>query len=205
MASWPSVISNADLAKMISGELPVTWGFTHPGVGWVSSRFTRSLDALLGAWKYYIPIHLLPLIFARWHLLRKSPLSSLLRVLLSSLRSASMIGGINWFGQLAFWAYVRYFNRYDNGMIITGGIVGCVTGILLEKPARRCEMCIWMLPRTMSCFLNFLKRREQLKIDPKRWYVLVFCVCMAALQYGLENMPETVRYRPVFAKFVGSN
>jgi hypothetical protein len=89
-------------------------------------------------------------------------------------------------------------------MIIISSTFGGISGAMMESPARRCEMSIWMIPRTLDAFVNFLKRRGY-NIDLKKFFVPMFLMAMASMNYGLETESSTVRFKGLFEKYYGIN
>jgi hypothetical protein len=108
------------------------------------------------------------------------------------------------FGQLMFCVNMRLFGSFTMSTIKTGSFLGGVVGAFVETPARRCEMAVWLIPRLIPVFVNFLKKRG-IPINLKKYFIPIFCLAMAIMNYGLETDKSTVRYSSLFGKYFGQN
>ena len=157
------------------------------------------------AYKFYIPIHLLPaLIFKRKKLL-KEPLQIIKNVVKNVLKSSSFISA--YVG--LFWYFICRFKNYrmktDKWNIIYSSTL-CSLVILIEPPHRRTELALYMFPRFLESLFLFAEKYGYVKSIPNG-EVLVFSLAMAIIMYCYQNAPENIKatYLSMFKKYWGTN
>ena len=122
------------------------------------------------------------------------------------MRSVLMLTSICMLGRVYICPKVRFTQTYDQIGIAFFAPAISIFGLLVEKAARRGEMCIWGLTRGLPAIANFFKRRGyDIKLQSR--LVPLFCIANALLTYASLYESDCVRkaYKAVLTRFYGNN
>ena len=78
--------------------------------------------------------------------------------------------------------------------------------VLFEPANRRAELTLYLVPRFLEAFWNFLLRRS-LVINIKNGEVILFSIAMSIICYCYQNEEDCIKptYLGIFKKFWGEN
>lgn len=124
------------------------------------NALSRFLLAFLDAFKLYLPVHALPPLLFSLRRVLASPSSSLLRILVASLRSSAFLAT---FVSSIYAAVCLVRTRLpqisrgrgvsqqglDGGLCVLAGTLACGGSILIESKKRRREMALFVAPRAL--------------------------------------------------------
>ena len=104
---------------------------------------------------------------------------------------------------MCFFKNIRGVNDRFN---VTAAALISPNAILLEPSYRRVELAIFMLPRFLESFWNFLLKRN-LVLNIKHGEVLVFAIAMSILMFSYQNEETNIKstYLSILKKFFGEN
>lgn len=122
-----------------------------------------------------------------------------------------MLSGMVGLGKFADCGYLFVFPKVYRGFSII--LVACVVVLatLIESQAKVSEMSLYVLPRFLDAFWNFLRRRSLVPSVPGG-KVLMFSLATSVLTYCYEKevsviQPENLRgyYTSIMRALLGSN
>ena len=157
------------------------------------------------AYKFYIPIHLLPaLIFKRKKLL-KEPLQIIKSVVKNVVRSSTFISA---YVALFWYLICRFKNirrKTDKWNIIFSSFF-CSFVILIEPAHRRTELALYMFPRFLESLFLFMEKYGYVK-SIANGEVLVFALAMGIIMFCYQNDQTNIKstYLSMFKKYWGTN
>jgi len=167
------------------------------------STCQRFVTVARGTYKYYIPFHLIPFLLFKLKRLRKQPKETIIRALIYYIRSILFMAGFN--------AVLKYFQCFCKNQVGRYTIVGPSLGAFfsawtcfLETESRRTEICLFILPRFLETFWNYLKHR---KYVGSVWggENLLFGLAMGTMAYYYHKRKDALKetYIGVFKRFFG--
>ena len=159
-------------------------------------------------YKFYVPIHVLPVLIWKRNRLTREPLKILKNCIKNILQSCLFIStyvALLWYFMCKFrnWRYTT-----DKWNVIYAAII-CNLGLLWEPAGRRTELALYMFPRLLeSCYL-FLDRAGYLKWITKMadGEVIVFSIALGMIMYFYQNEERNIRstYLNMFKSYWGKN
>ena len=157
------------------------------------------------AYKFYIPIHVLPtLIFKRNQIFQK-PIEILKKCLKNIIMSSMFISVY----VSSFWYFCCVFRnkrlKTDKWNVIMAAFI-CSFAVLFEPANRRTELALYMFPRFLESAFLFLEKRGYLKSVPNG-EVLVFASALSVIMYSYQNEERNIKstYLSMFKKYWGKN
>jgi len=177
----------------------------HSHCGCLAYSFEKFLLVLKKVWAFYIPIHVIPILLFKRKELRNKPreiiLKTLFRYLKSLLFMSSCIGII----YLTLCTTVTLRKKFD-GFNMALATFNMSWSVLLEAESRRDEICLYILPRFLESFWNFLKHRKIMKpIAGGENLLFGLATGLMAYYYHKEGKAMKGAYRQIFKKFWGIN
>ena len=95
--------------------------------------------------------------------------------------------------RFTFCSWGRLFSSYDDiKMCWTGAVLGTLA-TFSEPGHRREEMCLFMMPRTMTAFWKYVTNRMVNPPDVPGFKVFLFVITMAAIAYAHEHEQDTMK------------
>ena len=133
------------------------------------------------AFKFYIPIHLIPSLIFKMDKFKKDPKMYIKRCLkntvMSSMFISAYVGG--------FWYLCCVFRNLrmsgDKMCLVFSGLI-CSMAVFFEPPSRRTELALYMFPRFLESFFMFLQKKGLVKSIPNG-EVLVFALALSIIMY----------------------
>ena len=133
------------------------------------------------AYKFYIPIHILPALIFKRKRLMKEPMKILKACLKNILKSSMFISTY----VATFWYFCCKFRnarmRTDKWNVIFASFI-CSFAILFEPAHRRTELALYMFPRFLESLFLFLEKRGYLT-SIANGEVLVFSLALGIIMY----------------------
>ncbi|KAF9387646.1 hypothetical protein CPC16_006920 [Podila verticillata] len=158
----------------------------------------------------YLPVHLLPALLSPKSFIQKlqaNPVATLSSTLLATARSSAFLAtyiALIWYGICTWRSKVMPLTtkltgrRYTSNVIdnVYGPLLGCFLcgfSVLIEKPHRRAEMALYVLPRAMySMWSRVMSGRLSRRVEATG-EALMFAVSMSVLLTGMKWKREMVR------------
>ncbi|KAL4444542.1 hypothetical protein ABPG74_016835 [Tetrahymena malaccensis] len=198
--------------KIISEELQqqiINGGFLeckdfHEGTC-LQEALLRFVTVIKNSYKYYIPIHLIPLLIFKRKKLIKEPIATIKHTLYNYIKSLCFMG--------SYVAVLKYFlcktknwrRRIDGwNPAISAFIAGF--SVTLEPENRRSEIALFIMPRFFETLWNWLKRRRLVAPIPGG-ELLVFAFAMGIINYFYQMEENAIKptYLSLFKRFWGVN
>ena len=133
------------------------------------------------AWKFYLPIHVIPLLIFKRKRLREAPKQTLKQVAKNLLLSCLFLSTyITIFRYLTCFTK-NYRQRMDKWNIIISGFFATFA-IMFEPSHRRTELALYLFPRFLEALWNWLEKRGFVKSVPNG-EVLIFAMAMSIIMY----------------------
>ena len=157
------------------------------------------------AYKFYIPIHVLPAVIFKRKRLMKEPIKILKACIKNIIKSSLFIS----IYVASFWYFCclsRNFRKVtDKWNIIIAGFF-CSFSVLFEPAHRRTELALYMFPRFLESMFLFLEKRGYLK-SVANGEVFVFAVALGIIMYCYQNEERNIKstYLSMFKKYWGTN
>ncbi|CAO3565890.1 unnamed protein product [Mortierella alpina] len=184
----------------------------HQGIATSCEAHTayRWIQGFMISTGIYLPVHLLPALLspkAFLHRLHDNPIVTITSTLLATARSSAFLASyiaLIWYGICAWRSKVMPLTmrltgrRYTSNTIdnIYGPLLGsfmCGFSVLVEKPHRRAEMALYVLPRAMySMWSRVMSGRLSRRVEATG-EALMFAVSMSVLLTGMMWKKEMVR------------
>ncbi|KAI8597322.1 hypothetical protein EDD21DRAFT_310975 [Dissophora ornata] len=140
----------------------------------------------------YLPVHLLPVLLsprAFFKKLEANPVSTAASTLLATARSSAFLAtyiSMTWYG-------ICFYNVVDPTWGPLLGSFLCGFSVLIEKPHRRAEMALYVLPRAMySMWSRVMSGRLGRKVE-MTGEVLMYAISMSVLLTGMVWKRDMVR------------
>ena len=155
--------------------------------------------------KFYIPIHLVPVLVFKRDKLVKKPVEVIKNLIVNIIRSCLFLSTY----VAAFWYLNCFFKNYrrktDKVNIILSSFI-CSFACMFELPSRRTELALYMFPRFLESIFLLLEKRGYIQ-SVANGEVLVFAVAMAIIMYCYQNEESNIKsnYLNLFKKYWGSN
>lgn len=191
------------MAQVAQGLAPFTCDLIHSGhcvPYWVK----MFLKAFKLAFKFYLPLHFIPVLI-RYKALLSKPLSVIKGASKACIRSTMLLTLMVIISKVTLCIYLKFIPKMSVKLILIVASI-CVNATFIESPARVSEMALYVMPRFLEAGWKFLKRRGIVMAIPNA-SVLLFSASMAALVYCNKYEPEHVKptYRNISNKFFGEN
>ena len=157
------------------------------------------------AYKFYIPIHVLPALIFKRQKLTKEPLKILKSAIKNIIKSSLFISVY----VSSFWYFICFFKnkrfKTDKWNIILASFI-CSFAVLFEPANRRTELALYMFPRFLESLFLFMEKRGYVKSIPNG-EVLVFAIAMGIIMYCYQNEEKNIKstYLSMFKKYWGTN
>ncbi len=133
------------------------------------------------AYKFYIPIHLIPIAVFKRQKLTTEPLKILKQLIQNIIKSSLFIS----LYVSLFWYFICFFKnirmKTDKWNIIYASFI-CSFACLFEPASRRTELALYMFPRFLESLFLFLEKRGYLK-SVANGEVIVFALAMGIIMY----------------------
>ncbi|KAI8597986.1 hypothetical protein EDD21DRAFT_310030 [Dissophora ornata] len=158
----------------------------------------------------YLPVHLLPVLLspkAFFKKLEANPVSTAASTLLATARSSAFLAtyiSMTWYG-ICFWRsrvmplFMKLTGRQYTSNVVDrtwGPLLGsflCGFSVLIEKPHRRAEMALYVLPRAMySMWSRVMSGRLSRKVEVTG-EALMYAISMSVLLTGMVWKRDMVR------------
>ncbi|KAG0364846.1 hypothetical protein BC939DRAFT_433955 [Gamsiella multidivaricata] len=174
----------------------------HTGYRWIQGFMVSA--------GIYLPVHLLPALLspkAFFEKLQKNPISTASSTLLAAARSSAFLAtyiALIWYGICSWRSKIMPLvmkltgRRYSSNVIdnIYGPLLGsfmCGFSVLIEKPHRRAEMALYVLPRAMySMWSRVMSGRLSRRVE-RTGETLMYAISMSVLLTGMMWKREMVR------------
>ncbi|KAG0021604.1 hypothetical protein BGZ81_008847 [Podila clonocystis] len=158
----------------------------------------------------YLPVHFLPALLSPKSFIQKlqtNPVATISSTLLATARSSAFLASyiaLIWYGICTWRSKVMPLTmkltgrRYTSNVIdnIYGPLLGCFMcgfSVLIEKPHRRAEMALYVLPRAMySMWSRVMSGRLSRRVEATG-EALMYAVSMSVLLTGMKWKREMVR------------
>ena len=165
-------------------------------------RFWRVFKLAL---KFYMPIHLVPLLIFKGKRIRKEPGKVLKSFLKGFMRSVMMLSVYCMIFRYGLCQTKNLRQKVDSLNPIIAGF-SATFSILWEPANRRVELALYLVPRFLEALWNFFLRRGIVK-NIRNGEVIFFAVAMAIICYCYQNEEESIKptYLGIFKKFWGEN
>ncbi|KAG0289464.1 hypothetical protein BGZ96_006978 [Linnemannia gamsii] len=170
----------------------------------------RWLQGFMVSTGIYLPVHLLPALLspkAFFKRLQENPVATVSSTLMATARSSAFLAtyiALIWYGICTWRSKVMPITmkltgrRYTSNVIdyIYGPLLGafmCGFSVLVEKPHRRAEMALYVLPRAIySMWSRIMAGRLSRKVE-MTGEALMYAVSMSVLLTGMRWKREMVR------------
>ncbi|KAF9953683.1 hypothetical protein BGZ72_005228 [Mortierella alpina] len=202
----PPEVSDFELQKRLSCQV------VHQGIATSCEAHTayRWIQGFMISTGIYLPVHLLPALLspkAFLHRLQDNPIVTITSTLLATARSSAFLASyiaLIWYGICTWRSKVMPLTmrltgrRYTSNTIdnIYGPLLGsfmCGFSVLVEKPHRRAEMALYVLPRAMySMWSRVMSGKFSRRVEAAG-EALMFAVSMSVLLTGMMWKKEMVR------------
>ncbi|KAF9092035.1 hypothetical protein BGX23_004675 [Mortierella sp. AD031] len=174
----------------------------HTGYRWIQGFMVST--------GIYLPVHLLPALLspkAFFNRLQENPIATISSTLLATARSSAFLAtyiALIWYGICTWRSKVMPLTmkltgrRYTSNTIdyIYGPLLGafmCGFSVLVEKPHRRAEMALYVLPRAIySMWSRVMSGRLSRRVE-MTGEALMYAVSMSVLLTGIRWKREMVR------------
>eukprot|EP01083_Nonionella_stella_P080774 222091_1 len=162
----------------------------HPRTSLCTVNVLKQIPySFLACLPVYIPVHALPLILFRFKALRMSPLSTLLRLAKSILRSTCFMAAF----PVIYWGVfcaMRNILQHDSKLtfLISGFMSG--NSIFIEKASRREELMLFVLPKMIESGWVIMKKhgwKRNSAVNP-----IMFCVSAAIMMTLYQHHPDAI-------------
>ena len=156
----------------------------HSCTGNVMRRFS---NAFLRSVAIYTPVHLLPTLIFRLHLMARP--STIFRVSYSVFRSSAFLGGFVGIVHLCI-CLMRNMRPGDESTGVLLGCAMCGTSVWLEKPKRRLDLALYVAPMALQSVWR--------RLSAGRWHIpgfeiLIYAISLATVTRTMKETPEHVR------------
>lgn len=155
--------------------------------------------------KFYLPIHVIPLICFKIKKLREQPLPTLKGLLKNIFMSCLFMSSY-----IALFRFFLCFNKNVRGKIdiwnvIIAGLISTF-GIIFEPSGRRAELALYILPKSLEALWKWLLKRDLVK-PIKHGEVLLFAIGMGIIMHCYQADEKNVKptYLSIIKKFFGTN
>lgn len=163
----------------------------HPGRSCAGNAATRFLRGAGAAAAMYAPLYTLPMLLFGWREARRAPLRAGARTAANVARSSSFIGlfiAVIWYSVCR----VRGALRNDTAL---GPLLGCLLcggAVTVERPARRLELALYVLPRAIESAWRQLRTQGAV---PRLPYgdVAAVCASTGVVMYCFERDPGSMQ------------
>ena len=143
------------------------------------------------AFKFYIPIHLIPSLIFKTDKFKKNPKIYIKRSLKNTFMSSMFISAY----VAGFWWLACIFRNIrvsgDKISLIMAGLI-CSFAVFFEEPSRRTEIALYMFPRFLESFIMFLQKKGLVKSIPNG-EVLVFALALSIIMYCYQNEERNIK------------
>ncbi|KAF9906119.1 hypothetical protein EC991_000915 [Linnemannia zychae] len=174
----------------------------HTGYRWIQGFMVST--------GIYLPVHLLPALLspkAFFTKLQDNPIATLSSTLMATARSSAFLAtyiALIWYGICTWRSKVMPITmrltgrRYTSNVVdhIWGPLLGsfmCGFSVLVEKPHRRAEMALYVLPRAIySMWSRVMSGRLSRKVEMSG-EVIMYAISMSVLLTGIRWKREMVR------------
>ncbi|KAG0319211.1 hypothetical protein BGZ97_002557 [Linnemannia gamsii] len=174
----------------------------HTGYRWIQGFMVST--------GIYLPVHLLPALLspkAFFNRLQENPVATVSSTLMATARSSAFLAtyiALIWYGICTWRSKVMPITmrltgrRYTSNVVdhIYGPLLGsfmCGFSVLVEKPHRRAEMALYVLPRAIySMWSRIMAGRLSRKVE-MTGEALMYAVSMSVLLTGMRWKREMVR------------
>jgi len=178
----------------------------HPGTSCPHIIFLRGLHVLKLSLKYFIPIHLIPLLLFKRKDLKNHPKKTLLHALhkyVNSILYMTCGCSIIFISQCFL---KNYTNLSPTAITAIGPVFGSGLGSLFENESRRQELCLFVLPRVLELIWLLLKHRKIVGDFPIGTN-LVFALAMGIISYYYHIKDGCIKhsFHALFKRFWGVN
>ena len=169
------------------------------------NAFQRFLKVMDLAYKFYIPIHVLPALIFKWNRITKEPVKILKKAIFNIIRSSFFLSVY----VSAFHYFVCLTQQYriktDKWNIICASFI-CSFAVLFEPSNRRTELALYMFPRFLESLHLALHKRGYVK-SYNNAEVVIFAIAMSVIMYCYQNEEKNIKstYLSMFKKFWGTN
>ena len=156
--------------------------------------------------KFFILIHLIPLLLFKLKELKDNPKVTLYKAFIKFLGSVMYLSsglGIIYFTICCLKNYGAKVSKY-NFAIATG--IGCFFGSLFETEGRREELALFVLPRFLESIWKYLKHRR-LVGEIKGGENMLFAFAMGSICYYFHKNSKCIKhsYYSLLKQFFGNN
>ena len=157
------------------------------------------------AYKFYIPLHVVPVLLFKRHRLRQEPTKTIKQTVKNIMMSSLFLSTY-----VAVFRYLLCVFKNARGKVDRWNLVGaaffCGFAVIFENEPRRNELALYLLPRAFEALWNYGVKQGKLR-NHKNGEVLVFAICMSFIMYCYQNAQEHIKpaYLSMFRKFWGDN
>ena len=157
------------------------------------------------ACKFYVPIHLLPIIIFKRSKIVTEPIkvikSFLKNIILSSLWISVYVSVFWWIN-----CKLKNYRKSTSRLNIAVAAFFAGFAVLFEPAGRRTELALYMLPRFLESLFKFMEKRGFVN-SVANGEVLVFAVTMAIIMFFYQNDDKNIKptYLSLFKKYWGEN
>ncbi|CAI2380172.1 unnamed protein product [Moneuplotes crassus] len=164
----------------------------------------RFIKIFKAAFKFYAPIHLIPVIIFKLKRIKKQPwkvIKGYLKNVFQSCMFLSVYMTILKYGMCIF----RNLLGNRPLSILLAGVIS-FPGMFFEAPGRRTEMSLYFLSPFLESVWRWLDKRGY-PVNIPNGEVYLFCTCVAIIMYCYERHPDTIKstYRSLLSKLWGDD
>lgn len=188
------------LKEFVNGKF-ITCDYVHDHT-WEYEFVRRLLSVFKAGLKFYVPIHLIPMLVTRYKMLRQKPLQFLKKLVINVSRSCLFLGTYMALFKYGVWFYKNLTGNWDRQCIAFAGFIGALA-ILIEPHERRTELAIYFLPKFLEVLWRWLKHYKYTGPVANGEMVL-FSVAMSILLYCFHFEKKNIKkaYYTVFEHFL---
>ena len=189
--------------QFINGKF-IGWDFIHDHT-WEYEAVDRFWRVLNLAWKFYLPVHAIPMVIFKFKMLKQQPMKFLYVMAKNTVRSCLFLSTY-----IAVFKYLLWFFKNTTGNCgkQTVGLAGFFSGfaLLWEPLDRRTELALYFLPRFLETFWKWLKQNSYVVPIPYG-EVMLFAFAMSVLMYWYQYEKDNIKraYLSAFDFFWGKN
>ena len=137
------------------------------------------------SWKFYLHIHLIPVLIFKFKLLKKGDkkyiFQQLKHVLKGTLKSCLFLSTYIALFRYGLCVFKNLRHKVDRWNVILAGFLSGF-GLLWEPPGRRTELALYFLPRFLEALWGFSKKRQW--VTPiKHGEIIIFAIAMGIIMY----------------------